>query len=106
MDALIFGSINWEYRVQYERDGCFGAVGLETSLVSVGQSRGGSFGHYWGKLGAILRHPRAILGPSWGLSGASVADLRALWVIIVDLRAVLGLLGAILWRPGGVLERP
>ena len=87
--------------MQYKRAGSFGAVGLETSLVSVTQSREGSVGHYWGKLGTILRHPRAILGTSWGLSGAYVADLWALRARIVDLRAISRLLGAMLWCLGG-----
>ena len=86
--------------MQYERAGCFGAVGLETFVVSVWQCREGSFGHYWGKLGAILRHPRSILGTSWGLSGAYVADLWALRARIVDLRAISRLLGAMLWCLG------
>ena len=58
MDALIFGSINLEYRVQYERDGCFGAVGLETSLVS----------GLWFLLGNLGEVPSVTIGASLGQS--------------------------------------
>ena len=110
MDAWMLGSMNWGYRVQYERDGCFGAVGLETFLFFCwaisGRFLWSLLGQAWDNLEASSGHLGAILGPLGGICGSSSGLISHicgssghLWASGGHVVASWGDLGAIL-RPG------
>ena len=92
--------------MQYERDGwMLRSLGIRDVFrfwwIISGSFLRSLLGQAWDNLEASLGNLGAIFEPYWGLSGASVAHLRAYYGTFVDLRAILGLLGAMLWRLGG-----